>query len=94
MSFLVLLAQFISKRIRSKVSISKDPGATLFAEDDEYFFDDFSSPDTLSYVLPSKGHWIHLIFQVILSGVIVGLSVGYLLPWHIGRYNQSSSFHI
>jgi hypothetical protein len=87
MSILVLFGQVFSYSIRRKISLAKHQEATLFAEDeDEYFFDTFFSPETIGFLLPPKDHWIHLLSQTIVSGGIVGLAVGYLLPWHIDGY--------
>ncbi len=57
----------------------------LFTEEEEFFIDSFSSPETFSLVFP-KRELHHIILQIVLYGLLNGLSVGFLYPTQYGGY--------
>lgn len=75
-----ILLQWISFRVRRKVSMAVLPLEPTLADDDEYYFEGFFSPEAFHFLLPPKDRLGHLVSHVALSGLIMGLSVGYLLP--------------
>jgi hypothetical protein len=58
----------------------------MLAEEEEYYFTDFFTPETIGFIIPSKGHAAHVILQILLSGLLCGYGVYYFLPSRMTRY--------
>lgn len=95
MFLFVLCAQILSSFIQSKKSSQEQNNhtASLLAEEDEVDFTSCCGAETIGFIIPPKKYKFNILLHSVMSGVICGLGLWYLLPQTLNSlyYNNTGA---
>ncbi|KAK6181580.1 hypothetical protein SNE40_009406 [Patella caerulea] len=101
MSIFVLLIQIFSsiQHAKQKNDVKFMKKHNLLSEEDEVEFDSCCGSETVHFVIPPKSFKINILLHALISGMLCGLSLWYLLPWSLNilffyNYGATAVLHM